>query len=86
MLDPKAIRKAFPAINLSETELETRLDPARVLLDQKKALSELLAEFKIGDYDGHLGARIAEAMESIPPDVAHLFQKIEAAARPFWEI
>jgi predicted ATPase len=86
LLDPKAIRKAFPAINLSETELETRLDPARVLLDQKKALSELLAEFKIGDYDGHLGARIAEAMETIPPDVAHLFRKIEAAARPFWEI
>ena len=86
LLDAKAIRKAFPAITLSETELEARLDPALVLLDQKKALRELLAEFKIGEYEGHLGGRIAEAMETIPPDVAQLFGKIEARAKPFWEI
>ncbi len=86
LLEAKAIRKAFPAITLSETELEARLDPALILLDQKKALRELLAEFKIGEYDGHLGGRIAEAMENIPPDVAQLFGKIEARAKPFWEI
>jgi predicted ATPase len=86
LLEAKAIRKAFPAITLSETELKTRLDPALVLLDQKKALRDLLAEFKIGEYDGHLGGRIAEAMETIPPDVAQLFGKIEARAKPFWDI
>jgi hypothetical protein len=86
LLDARAIRKAFPAITLSEAELEARLDPALVLLDQKKALRELLAEFKIGEYEGHLGGRIAEAMETVPPDVAQLFGKIEARAKPFWEI
>jgi predicted ATPase len=86
LLDARAIRKAFPAITLSEAELAARLDPALVLLDQKKALRELLAEFKIGAYDGALGGRIAEAMETIPPDVAQLFGKIEARAKPFWEI
>jgi predicted ATPase len=86
LLEARAIRKAFPAITLSETELEARLDPALVLLDQRKALRELLAEFKIGEYDGQLGGRIAEAMDTIPPDVAQLFGKIEARAKPFWEI
>jgi len=86
LLDAKAIRKAFPAITLSETELEARLDPALVLLDQKKALRELLAEFKIGEYEGQLGGRIAEVMERVPPDVAQLFEKIEARVKPFWEI
>ena len=86
LLQAKAIRKAFPAITLSEAELETRLDPALVLLDQKQALRDLLAEFKIGEYEGQLGGRIAEAMETIPPDVAQLFAKIEARAKPFWEI
>jgi predicted ATPase len=86
LLKPKAIRKAFPSITLSEAELETRLDPALVLPDQKKALRDLLAEFKIGEYDGQLGGRIAEAMDSIPPDVAQLFAKMEARAKPFWDI
>jgi len=86
LLEPKAIRKAFPAIPLSESELVSRLDPALVLLDQKKALRDLLAEFKIGEYDGHLGGRIAEAMDNLPPDVAQLFGKIEASAKPFWDI
>ena len=86
LLDPKAIRRAFPAITLSEAELAARLDPALVLLDHKKALRELLAEFKIGEYDGPLGGRIAEAMDNIPPDVAQLFGRIEARAKPFWEI
>jgi hypothetical protein len=86
LLEPKAIRKAFPAITLSEAELAARLDPALVLLDHKKALRELLAEFKIGEYDGPLGGRIAEAMDNIPPDVAQLFGRIEARAKPFWEI
>ena len=86
LLDAKAIRKAFPAITLSETELAARLDPALVLHDQRKALRELLAEFKIGEYDGALGGRIAEAMETIPPDIAQLFAKIEMRAKPFWEI
>ena len=86
LLEAKAIRKAFPAITLSESELEMRFDPALVLLDQKKALRELLSEFKVGDYDGQIGGRIAEAMETIPPDVAQLFAKIEWRAKPFWEI
>jgi hypothetical protein len=86
LLDPKAIRKAFPAITLSEAELVSRLDPALVLLDQRKALRDLLAEFKIGEYDGQLGGRIAEAMESIPPDVAQLFGRIDARAKPYWDI
>jgi predicted ATPase len=86
LLDAKAIRKAFPAITLSEEELAARLDPALVLLDQKKALRELLIEYKIGEYDGQLGGRIAEAMEKIPSDVAQLFAKIEASVKPFWEI
>jgi predicted ATPase len=86
LLDPKAIRKAFPAITLSEAELAARLDPALVLLDQKNALRELLAEFKIGDYDAQIGGRIAEAMDTVPPDVVQLFTKIEHRAKPYWEI
>ena len=86
LLDAKAIRKAFPAITLSEAELAARLDPALVLQDQRRALRELLAEFKIGEYDGQLGGRIAEAMETLPPDIAQLFAKIEMRAKPFWEI
>jgi len=86
LLDAKAIRKAFPSIALSEAELAARLDPAFVLLEQRKALRDLLAEFKVGEYDGHLGGRIAEAMETLPPDVAQLFARIETRAKPFWEI
>jgi predicted ATPase len=86
LLDPKAICKAFPAIPLSETELKSRLDPALVLADPRKALGDLLAEFKIGEYEGLLGARIAGAMETIPPDAAQLFAKIEARAKAWWDI
>jgi len=86
LLDPKAIRKAFPAIPLSESELKTRLEPALVLPDPRKSLGDLLSEFKIGEYEGLLGARIAEAMEAIPPEVAQLFARIEARAKPWWDI
>ena len=48
---------------VSIAELETRLDPARTMPDQKKALAELLTQLRIGDYDSRLGARIAEAMD-----------------------
>jgi hypothetical protein len=86
LLDPRALLRAFPAITLSAAELETRLDPARTMPDQKKALSELLSQFRIGEYDSRLGARIAEAMEEIPACVRELFEQIAASSKPYWRI
>ncbi len=86
LLDPKAIARAFPAISLSLADLETRLNPARTLPDQKKALSELLSQFRLGEYDSRLGARIAEAMDEIPACVRQLFEQIDASSKPYWKI
>jgi predicted ATPase len=86
LLDPAAIVRAFPSITLPPAELETRLDPARTLPEQKKALSDLLAEFHIGEYDSRLGARIAEAMAEIPASIRQLFEQIDLSSKPYWKI
>jgi hypothetical protein len=86
LLDPAAIVRAFPAITLPPADLETRLDPARTLPDQKKALSDLLLEFHLGEYDSRLGARIAEAMDEIPASVRQLFEQIDLSSKPYWKI
>ena len=54
--------------------------------DQKKALSDLLSQFRLGDYDSRLGARIAEAMDEIPACVQQLFEQIDASSKPYWKI
>jgi predicted ATPase len=86
LLDPKAILRAFPAVTLPPAELEALLDPARTMPDQKKALSELLTQFRIGEYDSRLGARIAEAMDELPACVRQLFEQIDASSKPYWKI
>ena len=86
LLEPKAILRAFPAISLPVEELEKRLDPARMLPDQKKALSQLLSQFRLGEYDSRLGARIAEAMDEIPACARQLFEQIDASSKPYWKI
>jgi predicted ATPase len=86
LLDAAALLRAFPAITLPLAELETRLDPARTLPEQKKALSDLLVEFHLGEYDSRLGARIAEAMDDIPASVRQLFEQIDLSSKPYWKI
>jgi len=86
LLDPAAIMRVFPAITLPPAELAARLDPARTLPDQKKALNDLLAEFHLGEYDSRLGARIAEAMDEIPASVRQLFEQIDLSSKPYWKI
>ena len=86
LLNAKALLKAFHTISLSESELALRLAPARAPAGQKKTLQDLFAEFKIGDYEGQLGARIAEAMELIPPNITALFEVIDSSSKPFWKI
>jgi predicted ATPase len=86
LLNSQAIARAFPAITLTPAELESRLDPARTMPDQMKALSELLSQFRLGEYDSRLGARIAEAMEEIPACVRQLFEQIDTSSKPYWKI
>jgi hypothetical protein len=86
LLNSKALVRAFPAITLTMEELESRLDPARTMPDQKRALSELLTEFRIGEYDSRFGARIAEAMDEIPACVRQLFEQIDISSKPYWKI
>jgi len=86
LLEAPAFRKAFHSITLSEADLESRLAAAHRQPDQKQALRDLFVEFKIGEYEDRLGARIAEAMETIPASVAELFEKIDASSKPFWKI
>ncbi len=86
LLEPRAILRAFPAVTVTEAELEARLEPARVVADQRQALSELLSQFRVGEYDSRLGARIAEAMEEIPPCIRQLFEQIDASSKPYWKI
>ncbi len=86
LLDSKAILRAFPAITLPPAELEARLNPARTMPDQKKALSDLLTEYRIGEYESRLGARIAEAMDEVPSCIRQLFDQIAASSKPYWRI
>ena len=86
LLDPKAIVRAFPVINLPLPELEARLEPALTMPDHKNALNELLTQFRLGEYDSSLGARIAEAMEQPPPWVRQFFEQIEASSKAYWKI
>jgi predicted ATPase len=86
LLDPAALVRAFPAITLPPAELAARLDPALTVPDQRKALNDLLAEFHLGEYDGRLGARIAEAMNEIPASIRQLFEKIDLSSKPYWKI
>jgi len=86
LLDAQAIARAFPAVTLSASEMAARLDPASTLPDQKRALNELLSQFRLGEYDSRLGARIAEAMNEIPACVRQLFEQIDDSAKPYWKI
>ena len=86
LLDAGAVARAFPAITLPAHELAGRLDPALTLPNQKKALSELLAEFRLGEYDSGLGVRIVEVMDEIPADVRRLFEQIDVISKPYWKI
>jgi predicted ATPase len=86
LLETRAIMRAFPSVTVTESELEARLEPARVVPDQKQALSELLSQFRLGEYDSRLGARIAEAMEEIPAGIRQLFEQIDASSKPYWKI
>jgi predicted ATPase len=86
LLEPKAIVRAFPAIATPLKELEARLDPAGTMPDQKRALSELFSQFRLGEYDSRLGVRIAEAMDEIPACVRQLFERIDAGSKPYWKI
>jgi predicted ATPase len=86
LLDPAAVSRVFPQINLPPEELAARLDPALTLPDQRKALVDLLTEFHLGDYDGRMGARIAETMTEIPPSIRQLFEQLDLASKPYWKI
>ena len=86
LLNPRAILRAFPAISLSESELTSRLESAQQESPPRKILRDLLAEFKTGEYDGRLAARIAESMEAIPPGIAQFFEKVDTCCKPFWKI
>jgi hypothetical protein len=54
--------------------------------DQKKALADVLGEFHQGEYDGRVGARVAEAMDDIPAAIRQLFEQIDLSAKPYWKI
>jgi predicted ATPase len=86
LLDPAAVARAFPAITLPAAELAARLDLALTFPDQRKALGELLAEFRLGEYDSRLGARIAEVMDEIPVPIRQLFEQIDVSSKPYWKI
>ena len=66
--------------------MASRLEPALNMAGQKKALNELLAEFRLGEYDSRLGARIAEAMQEIPDAIRRLFEEIDLRSKPYWKI
>jgi hypothetical protein len=86
LLDAPAVVRAFPAVTVPPAELAARLDPALTLPDQRKALNELLTEFRAGEYNGRAGARIAEVMESIPPTIKQFFDQIDTSSKPYWKI
>ena len=86
LLDAKAILKSWPALPLSEAELEERLAPARTRPGQKQALRELFAEFKLADYNGTHGARILEQVEAIPAPILQLLERIDIDSEPVWNI
>jgi hypothetical protein len=86
LLDAAALKRACPSITLPPEELAARIDPALTLPNQKKALNEVLAEFHLGEYDGRLGARIAEAMTEIPASIRQLFEQIDLSTKPYWKI
>jgi hypothetical protein len=86
LLDPAAVARAFPAITTPLGDLAARLDPALTMAGQKAALNELLAEFRLGEYDSRLGARIAEAMQEIPAGIRTLFEQIDFSSKPYWKI
>lgn len=86
LLDAKAIAKVFSGLSMSEKELEEQLQQARAQTSSKKALRDFLAQERLGEYTGTLGARIATAMEAIPEPVRQLFERIDAESKPFLRI
>jgi predicted ATPase len=86
LLDSAALMRVFPAMPLPPAELEARLDPARTLPEQRKALNDLLVEFHLGEYDSRVGARLAAAMDEIPASIRQLFEQIDLSSKPYWKI
>lgn len=86
LLDAAALARVFPAITTPPAELAARLDPAVTLSGQKKALNELLEEFRLGEYHSGVGARIAEAMGEIPASIRQLFEQIDTRTKAYWKI
>jgi len=86
LLDAKAIHKAFPSADIPEAELEEALARARGQADAAQALGALFAERQLGEFNGAAAARIAQAMETVPPEFVRLFDRIDLESKPFWKI
>lgn len=86
LLNAPAMRKAYPAIELSEADLEKKFGEIRTQPGQKEALKELFTEQRLGAFDAVAAGKIAEAMETIPSRFAEFFQQIETESKPFWKI
>jgi predicted ATPase len=86
LLEVAALRRAFPALSLSDAELEERLREGRAQPDAHQSLHALLRQLKLGGDAEELPARIAAAMETLPAPVKSLFDRMDLASRPFWRI
>ena len=86
LLDAKAILTAFPGASVAESELAEKLSQARGQGSSAQALRKVFSECKLGEYDGAAAVRIAQALETIPPALLKLFERIELESKPFWKI
>lgn len=76
LLVPKAIKRAFPQIRLSEEEIEDFIARNEQKKNKKEVLELLLKRGGIGAYDGEIGAQIAQALKDseIDDELKNIYQ------------
>jgi len=78
LLVPSVIRRAFPNIKLSESDISKIIEEGKNKKNKKDLLDQILREGNVGPYDEEKAGIIAKNFleDEIPPEIKEIFNKI----------
>jgi predicted ATPase len=78
LLVPSAIKRAFPNLNLSESEISKMIEVGKNKKNKKELLDLILTKGNVGPYDGEKAGNIAKSFleNEISPEIKEIFKKI----------
>jgi predicted ATP-dependent endonuclease of OLD family len=78
LLVPSAIKRAFPNLNLSESEISKMIEDGKNRKNKKELLDQILRKGNVGPYDEEKAGSIAKSFleNEVNPEIKGIFKKI----------